>query len=239
MRRVSKTLSAALVVFLLAAGLAACGGDDGSTTSTSAETNGQTQAEGKPGAAQGGDEGKSGEGGGKTAGSAGGDDDQPEGGSAADFVPKRHNDSGGGSEQYRVKGGDNSVQEFGEEADDPEFEAAATALHDFLDARAEGNWAAACEYMSTAMIESFEKLATVAKQAEDVSCGTILAGLMNPAARQSMKTEAEQADVGSLRVEGDQSFLIYTAVGDTFLAMPMANEDGAWKVASLSGTPLN
>ncbi len=237
MRRVSKTLSAALVVFLLATGLAACGGDDGSTSSTGAEA-GQTQAEGKSAAAQGGDEDKSGDVG-KTAGSAGGEDGPPEGRSAADFVPKKHNDSGGGSEQYRVKGGDNSVQEFGEEADDSEFEAAATALHDFLDARAEGNWAATCEYMSTTMIESFEKLATVAKQADDTSCGAILAGLTNPAAKQSMKTEAEQADVGSLRVEGDQSFLIYTAVGDTILAMPMANEDGVWKVASLSGTPLN
>jgi hypothetical protein len=241
-RRVSKTLGTALAVFLLAAGVAACGGDD---SSTSTDSSGQGQLEAKSGAAstkgdaQGGNEGKSGEGGAKSAGSAGGGKGQPDGGSAADFVPRQHNDSGGGSEQYQVKGGDNSVQEFGEEADDPEFEAAATALHNFLDARAEGNWAAACEYMSAAMIESFEKLATEAKQVDDTSCGGILASLTNPAAKASMRTEAEQADIGSLRVEDDRSFLIYTTGGDVILAMPMASEDGAWKVASLTGTPLN
>ena len=242
MRRVSKTLGTALAVLLLAVGLAACGGDE---SSTSTDASGQGQAEAKSGTAstegdgRGSNEGKSGDGGPKSAGSSDGGEGQPDGGSAADFVPRQHTDSGGGSEQYQVKGGDNSVQEFGEEAEDPEFEAAAAALHNFFDARAEGNWAAACEYMSAAMIESFEELAKAAKQIDDSSCGSILAGLTNPAAKASMKTEAEEADIGSLRVEDDRSFLIYTTGGDVILAMPMANEDGAWRVASLTGTPLN
>ena len=54
-----------------------------------------------------------------------------------------------------------------------------------------------------------------------------------------MKQEAEKANVGSLRVEGDRSFVIYKGVKGTVLAMPMANESGDWKVASLAGTPLN
>jgi len=33
--------------------------------------------------------------------------------------------------------------------------------------------------------------------------------------------------------------IIYTGIGGTVLAMPMANEDGDWKVASLSGVPLS
>lgn len=241
MRRVSKTLAGGLAVLLLAVGLAACGGGDSSTSSTAAEATGQDQAAGKGSGAdskQNGGEGKSSpKSGDKSGGSS--DEGNSDGGSAAGFVPKQHSDSGGGAQQYIVKGGDNSVQEFGDEADDPEFEAAAAALHNFLDARAEGNWAAACEYMSKTMIESFEKLATAAKQIDDSSCGAIVEGLTNPAAKASMKAEAEQADIGSLRLEGDRSFLIYTAVGDTILAMPMANEGGAWKVASLAGTPLN
>jgi hypothetical protein len=59
------------------------------------------------------------------------------------------------------------------------------------------------------------------------------------AAKKSMKEEAQKADVGSLRTEGDRAFVIYQGIGGTILAMPMANEEGAWKVASLAGTPLN
>ena len=157
----------------------------------------------------------------------------------SEFVPKHHHDSGGGSPQFKVEGGDNSVQEFGEEADTSELAAAAAALHNFLDARAEGNWAAACDYMSKATVESFEKLAAQAKESGDTSCGAILEKLINPAAEQSMKAEAEKADVGSLRTEDERAFLIYTGAEGTVLAMPMADEGGDWKVASLAGTPLS
>lgn len=160
-------------------------------------------------------------------------------GGSENFTPKPHSDSGGGSQQFRVKGGDNSVQEFGEEAEASELDAAATTLHNFLDARAEGNWAAACDYMSKGIIASFEKLALQAQQVKDTSCAGILEALTNPAAKGAMKAEAEKADVGSLRIEDERAFLIYTGTDGAILAMPMANEGGDWKVASLAGTPLN
>lgn len=230
-RQGPKTLIVALAVLLVAFGLAACGDDDsGSTTAADAGSQGQSESAG--GSDQG-DADKSGE------GKSGAGDSQSGGSGSSDFTPKQHNDSGGGSGQFRQKGGDNSVQEFGEEAGEEEFDAAAVALHNFLDARAEGNWRAACDYMSKAIVESFEKLAAQAKQIEETSCAGILEKLTNPAAKKSMKAEAEKANVGSLRVEGDRSFVIYTGVGGTVLAMPMADEDGDWKVASLAGTPLN
>jgi|SRR5680860_558004 len=230
-----RTLYLALAALLLAFGLAACGGGGGEGSgSTAAEAGDRTQSQGGSGDAgskQG--EAKGGKGGeGESEGSSGK-------GEAAEFTPKPHNDSGGGSQQYVQKGGDNSVQEFGEEADEKEFNAAAVALHNLLDARAEGNWAAACDYMSKSVVESFEKLAAQAKQLKDTSCAGILEKLTNPAAKSAMKQEAEKANVGSLRVEGDRSFVIYTGISGTVLAMPMANEDGDWKVASLSGVPLS
>jgi hypothetical protein len=241
-RGVSKTLIAALAVLLLAVGLAACGGggDDSSSNTTEASAQGQAEG-GSSGAAPnqdegkgGGDQGKatSGDGDGQSSGS------KPSGGDASDFVPKQHSDSGGGSQQFRVKGGDNSVQEFGAEADTSELDAAATALHNFLDARAEANWAAACEYMSKGMIESIEKLGAKAEQT-DTSCGGILAAVTNPAARDQLKAEAEQADVGSLRIEDGNAFVIYTGPEGVVFAMPMVNEGGAWKVTGLAATPLS
>jgi hypothetical protein len=220
----------ALVALLIALGLVACGGGDSSSSTTTAADQAQPQGKSGEGASKkGGEEGKSG--GEGQAGNAGS--------SAGDFTPRHHSDSGGGSKQFVVKGGDNSVQEFGEEADTSEFDAAAVALHNFLDARAEGNWAAACSYMSKATVESFEKLAAQAKQAGLTSCGAILEKLTNPAAKGAMKAEAEKANVGSLRIEGEQAFVIYTGTDGTVLAIPMANEGGDWKVASLAGTPLS
>jgi hypothetical protein len=239
-----KTLIVALVALLLAAGLVACGGGD-SSSSTSAEAGSQGQSEGRPSDAskRSGDEGDTGSAS-KEGKSASGGDEGKSGGSssgppASDFVPKQHHDSGGGSQQFQVKGGDNSVQEFGAEGDPPELDAAAVALHNFLDARAEGNWAAACEYMSKTVTESFEKLAAQAKQIGDGSCAGILEALTNPAAKQAMEEEAEKANVGSLRIEGERAFVIYTGIDGTVLAMPMENDGGTWKVASLAGTPLS
>jgi hypothetical protein len=227
-------LIAVCVALLLAVGLVACGGDD-SSGSTSTKAVGQSQTNAPSGdATPGGGQGKSGSQNQEKA-----DSDISDTPDASDFVPKQHSDSGGGSRQVKVKGGDNSIQEFGEEADESEFEAAAMTLHNFLDARAEGNWAAACDYMSKSATESLEKLASQAKDPQDASCGEVLGKLINPAAKASIAAEAEKADVRSLRTEGEQAFVIYTGTRGTILAMPMTNEDGEWKVASLTGTPLN
>lgn len=221
---------------LLTMGLIACGGGDSSSTTGAGGARARLEREVKRASSESGSTGGKEK---KPAGSSGEEGQAGGAGEAASFAPKRHHDSGGGSAPYIVKGGDNSIQEFGKEAGSSEFAAAATALHNFFDARAEGNWAAACEYMSKGMIESFEKLVAQAKEKESLNCGQILEHLTNPTAKQSMKAEAAQADVHSLRTEGEQAFLIYTAAGGTVYAIPMAKENGAWKVASLAGTPLS
>jgi hypothetical protein len=230
---------AAAAALLLVAALAACGGSGSDSTSTagSASTRAEGKASGEASAAKraenGGGEGKSG----SAAGSAASGGQGGEG--ATSFKPGHHRDSGGGSAQYRVKGGDNSVQEFGKETEGSEFQKAAAVLHDFLDARAQGDWTAACSYLSKSVVESFEQLAARAKKPKKTSCASTLAALINPAAKQLMQEEAKQASVGSLRTEGERAFLIYAGPDKTVIAMPMANEGGTWKVASLAGTPLS
>ncbi len=227
-------LLAAVAAALLALGLAACGGGGSSTSTTGSTAAGttSTQKEGGATTTAGGAGKNAGSGGKKGKSSA-----SAEAKEASKFVPKHHTDSGGGSKQFIVKGGDNSVQEFGSEADTSELDEAATALHNFLDARAERNWAAACTYMSQTLIESLETLAAHTKELK--GCAEILGKLTNPAAMGNLRTEAAQADVGSLRIEGERAFIIYTGTDKAILAMPMANEGGTWKVASLAGTPLN
>lgn len=211
MRGSSKGFVTGLVALLLVIGLGACGGDDDSS-STSSEAASQAQTE---------DDGTS-------------SSDEP-GGS----TPNEHSDSGGGSEQYRVAPGDNSIQDFGKEAGDSEREEAAAALHSYLDARAEGEWAVACTYMAKSVAQSLEKLAQHLKQIGDNSCGGALEKLTNPAAKKVAEEEAAEADVGSLRLEGDSAFVIYTGAEGKVRAMPMTTEGGAWKVSSLTPTSLS
>jgi hypothetical protein len=233
-RGISKLpIVAALLALLLSTGLAACGGGGGGDSSSTGTEVSNAQTEGKPtGEAPTNGKPKSG-GEGKSAHRSGGES------GSAHFVPEHHHDSGGGSQQFRVKGGDNSIQEFGAEAEAAEFEQAAVALHDFLDARAAGDWAAACSYLSSSQVESFKQLAAQAEQVRNPSCAGILKALTNPAAKQAIKAEAAQADVRSLRVKGDRAFVIYTGPGGTVFAMPMAREGGTWKVAGTTGTPLS
>lgn len=233
-RAIVPKLAALAVTALLTLALAACGsGSSTSTTGPSAAATASTQKEATTAAAA----GK-----GKKAGSAGKEGKSSasrEKEEASKFVPKQHSDSGGGSKQFIQKGGDNSVQEFGGEAGTSELDRAATALHNFLDARAAGNWAATCSYMSKSTVESLEKLAAQSKQIEDKGCGGVLEKLTNPAAKQELREEAAQADVGSLRIEGGRAFIIYRGIDKAVIAIPMTKEGGSWKVAGLSGTPLN
>jgi hypothetical protein len=224
----SKTPVAVLVALLLVAGLGGCGGGSGSSTSSEATT--ATAEGGVSGEAESA----------KATGGGGGAEGKSEKAEAArSFKPKRHHDSGGGAAQYRVKGGDNSIQEFGTEAEGPEFAKAAAALHGFLDARAQGAWAAACSYLSKSTVESFEQLAAQSKQGDEKSCADILGQLINPATKQLMKEEAAEANVGSLRTEGERAFLIYTGAEKTVIAVPMTREGDVWKVASIAGTPIS
>jgi hypothetical protein len=241
-------LSIALVAVLLAIGLPACGGDDdsgSSGTTDAAAQNGQgatgedAEADAPPGDPAGSDT-ASGE------DEDGGSEDSEAGGSE-EFVPRQHDDSGGGSDQYVVKGGDNSVQEFGTEADEAERDAAAAAVHNFLDARVQEAWEAACSYVSTEVRDSLETFAAKAREAaekegkpvpEGTGCSTILAGLTNPAVLSELRKEAAAADVRSLRVEGDRGFVIYTGLENTVIAIPVVKEDDDWKVGSLAGTPI-
>lgn len=227
--------AAASAAALIAAALVACGGGGGSTSthSTTSGTTSTTATAPKGHSEQ--SAGTDGKGKGNAAGPSGGGG---ESGGSEHFVPGHHHDSGGGSAQFRVKGGDNSIQEFGAEADASELKGAAAALHDFLDARAAGDWRAACSHLAKSVVESLAQLGGQAKGGTP-SCAELLGRLTNPAAKEELKKEAEQADVGSLRVEGERAFVIYRGLDGTVLAVSMTREGGAWKVGSLGGTPLS
>ncbi|HEY2335591.1 MAG TPA: hypothetical protein VGH58_11375 [Solirubrobacterales bacterium] len=146
--------------------------------------------------------------------------------------------SGGGSAQFRTKGGDNSIQEFGEESGESELQEAAEAVHGFYVTRAEGDWSGACSYLSKAMREQLEQLAASSTELKDKRCPSFLAAFTTPLSAAEWR-EVTTVDAGSLRHEGEQAFLIYRGAGETVYAMPLKVEGGEFKVGALSGDALS
>jgi hypothetical protein len=146
--------------------------------------------------------------------------------------------SGGGSTQFRTKGGDNSIQEFGDEGDESELREAAEVVHGFYVSRASEEWDKACSYLAKSNIEQLEKLGSQSPQFKNAGCAPILKAFTRPVPA-SVNREITTIDAGSLRHEGEQGFLIYYGAGHATYAMPLKNEGGAWKVAALSGAALS
>lgn len=214
---------------LLGLGAAGCG-DDSGPSATSPPADGGAQAnESSGGRSVGG--GRDGDA--ATPPAKGGAD----GGEADDAAPSER-DSGGDVEQFVTPGGDNSVQEFGDEAEETEREEAATALHAFLDARAAGDWETTCRYLSSNVLESLERFATQAKQLRGKECPELLGAVSGPATEDARR-EAAIADVGAMRVEGDRAYVLYHGAAKTDYAIPMAREEDGWKVDALGGVPLS
>ena len=79
--------------------------------------------------------------------------------------------------------------------------------------------------------------ATYAGEKELKGCPQILAVLSGRTSQTTLE-ETAQADVGSLRVNGDRGFLLYHGARGLDYAFPVALEAGEWKLAGLEGTPL-
>lgn len=144
--------------------------------------------------------------------------------------------SSAGSDQFRDQT-DSSTLDFGEEGDEAEREAAAEAVHGFFAARAKQDWAAACAQLSGAVLDKIEHLAISSTGLKDTSCPSFLRTFTRISAKE--RRESTVIDAGSLRQQGTQGFLIYYGPRELVYAMPLSNEDGTWKLDSLSAKSLS
>jgi hypothetical protein len=241
-REGTRSIAAFAATVLVAVLLAACGSsnsgssDSGSTAgSNTNETSGQGNGSG------GGTEGENDAGGGQHEKGASAEDSgkntSSTGFSAAE-VETPLKVSGGGSAQFRTKGGDNSIQEYGEEKDESELQEAAEAVHGFFVARATGEWTKACGYLSKAMSEQLEQLAASSTSLKDKGCASFLQAFTSQLSASAWR-QSTAVDAGSLRQEGEQAFLIYYGEPHKMVyAMPLKIEDGQFKVGALSGDAL-
>lgn len=219
----------ALCAIALAAGAISACGDSGST-STDAST-------AKEAGTDLGTTGKADSAGSSEGGSQSQQGDEP-GEPSTPVEPAPLKVSGGGSDQYRTQGGDNSIQNFGEESEESELEEAATVLHDYLVARAGEDWPAACASLASTVTDQLDVLASRSSQLEGKGCAAIL-GALTPPLPAAVRRESTIVDAGSLRFEDERAFLIYSGAEGTAYAVVMEQEDGAWKVGTLSATPIS
>jgi hypothetical protein len=232
-REGTRPVAAIAIAIFAALLLVACGSSDSTTSSTttdSAETAATSAGSGKekgPKQAQanGKQKDKQGSNGGKTGPAAG-----------SDYSPKPLRVSGGGSAPFLTKGGDNSIQQFGEEGGESELTAAAEVLYAFLVARADEDWARTCSYLTKGEVQQLEKLASQSPQLKDKGCPAVVAALAAEPLPTATKRELTEVDAASLRIEGDEGFLIYNGPNDTGYFIRMEDESGAWKVGGLSPT---
>jgi hypothetical protein len=224
-----KRLIAALAAAALAAGfLSACGDSDSNSNGGSTTTEAGARETGD------GPDGSSGDGNGGGGKGDSGDDRTAFDGYERAEVETPLEVSGGGSEQFRVKGGDNSIQEYGEEADESELQEVAEIVHGFYVARAAGEWEKACSYLSAGLREQLEQLGA---KSEVKGCGPFLEAFTTKLSP-SVWREITTVDAASVRHDGEQAFLIYRGAGKEIYAMPLHDEDGEWKVTALSATTL-
>ncbi len=240
MNQLPRPFLLAAIAVAAALALAACGGgSDGSSSSTT--TTGASRPSGGGGSGD--------EAGTRTANPAGADRGQgkgkeEDGGSIRAEEGRRDvpvaplEVSGGGSAQFHVEGGDNSIQDYGEDAGEDELRQAAEATHSFLVAGVRGEWARACSLLAAAEREKLEKVAAQSPQPGGKGCAAALAAFIQPVSG-STALEVTRVDAASLRSEGEQAFLIYVGgPGATVYAMPLHLERGGWRPAAISGVAL-
>lgn len=141
--------------------------------------------------------------------------------------------SGKGSASFRTPGGDNSIQDFGDEADSSETAAASTALAGYLRTRAKDEWAQECAYLAKAAIAPLEELAGRSPQLKNKGCAAILAALGSGVSA-STRANTMTSGIASLRFEGDRGFALYHGPKGVNYFVPMVKEKGQWKVGALA-----
>jgi hypothetical protein len=144
--------------------------------------------------------------------------------------------SGGGSAQFRRKGGDNSIQNFGTEAPEGDLRRAATVAHAFFSALAEEDWAVACSRMSSRERTQIARLGAAGSGRRVKGCAPTLKLLIGKVSAADGR-EATVLDAASLRQDGQRAFLIYRGAQGAPYFIAMVPENG-WAVDGLTPVAL-
>lgn len=222
--------TAVLLALACALALAACGSDSSSTSgSTSASVpttaspeEGQTAPESTE------QSGESSNGGSESS------EPEAEGGSSEEGEVS----SSDRSAQFRTKGGDNSIQNYGDEASASEREKATKVIAGVFAAQKTKNWAKVCTLLSSKATGQLEEFSKHSPQLKGKGCPQLV-GLLLGSAPSSARPETIKGTVIALRRKGTESFALYKGTDGKSYAYPLLLEGGQWKLIGMAPTPLN
>jgi hypothetical protein len=127
--------------------------------------------------------------------------------------------------------GDNSIQTYGREGNANQRARLSAIVQAYFDARTDRDWRKACFLLAASQRAEYENLS------RSGSCAQTMRTLMAQVPDRALAEET-QIEVLTLREEGDHAFLIYRRPDHTVYAMPLAREDGKWKVGLVTPTAL-
>jgi hypothetical protein len=139
----------------------------------------------------------------------------------------------GRTEESHFEGGEEQVEEFGSEAQGSNKGEVLAAEQSYLSAIATKSYEKACAGLAPAVTGSLQKMV----KGGDAGCGAILPKLLSPSTA-AVARQQLQGEVVRVRVEGKQAFVIFHAPGARLWALPLSNQGGGWKVATLAPTVL-
>jgi hypothetical protein len=90
-----------------------------------------------------------------------------------------------------------------------------------------------CASLAKAAVAPIEQLAARTPQLRGNGCAKVLEKL-TARAPSSTRKNTLSGGIASLRVEGDRGFALYHGTGGVDYFVPMAKEDGEWKVGAIA-----
>jgi hypothetical protein len=208
------------VVLISAAAVIGCGGDGSSSSATTASTD--TAATSTP----------------TSTAPAPSPAETKKAAQAAEQVPASAVQLGSASEVPRSKGGDNSVQDFGSEANSADKLAVARVLTAYLGAITGGDAETACSLLSSQTAAGIERLAAGGSAGSAAKgCPAVLKQISSRLASSGQFGDLSHPRVLSVRVDGERGFIIFKGPKEVY-NMPLVSESGVWKVAAIGPIPL-
>ena len=116
-------------------------------------------------------------------------------------------------------------------------ESAEAVLHGYLDARAAGEWNRACSYQARVVRRLLNRIDDRGTGTKGRGCAGFLAASTEELSDSEL-AELADADVSSVRVEGERGYVLYEDGAGAERALAIKLEAGKWRVLGISGPSL-
>ncbi len=137
--------------------------------------------------------------------------------------------TGEGPEQFRDIDFYTTLK-HGKEANRRAMEQAARVVHGYLIAHVQYDWATSCSYLDERALESVMNIGSRFEEVAGEDCPATIAYLLGrvPARKTFVSSEVE---AGVLRIRREGGYLFYRAGGDPYTVGVSRDDDGNWKLS--------